>query len=146
LGQDFRILTACCLSIVAALLVVGAVSHGILRHIVQTSPLWIAVALSIRRSAWSKWAALPCFFFWLLLMVAIWLFLLGWAHIVSGTFSLTEIAMTVIVGLASIVGIVRAMGMRGGVRASWATATVLLVAVLQMAAVRLSLLPAIARR
>lgn len=146
MGQDFRILTACCLSIVAALLVVGAVSHGILRHIVQTSPLWIAVALSIRRSAWSKWAALPCFFFWLLLMVAIWLFLLGWAHIVSGTFSLTEIAMTVIVGLASIVGIVRAMGMRGGVRASWATATVLLVAVLQMAAVRLSLLPAIARR
>jgi hypothetical protein len=146
LGQDFRILTACCLSIVAALLVVGAVSHGILRHIVQTSPLWIAVALSIRRSAWSKWAALPCFFFWLLLMVAIWLFLLGWAHIVSGTFSLTEIAMTVIVGLASIVGIVRAMGMRGGVRASWATATVLLVAVLQMAAVRLSLLPAIAHR
>jgi hypothetical protein len=79
-------------------------------------------------------------------MVAIWLFLLGWAHIVAGTFSLTEIAMTVIVGLASIVGIVRAMGMRGGVRASWATATVLLVAVLQMAAVRLSLLPAIARR
>lgn len=146
MGQDFRILTACCLSIVAALLVVGAVSHGILRHIVQTSPLWIAVALSIRRSAWSKWAALPCFFFWLLLMVAIWLFLLGWAHIVSGTFSLTEIAMTVIVGLASIVGIVRAMGMRGGVRASWATATVLLVAVLQMAAVRLSLLPAIAHR
>jgi hypothetical protein len=52
----------------------------------------------------------------------------------------------VIVGLASIVGIVRAMGMRGGVRAAWATATVLLVAVLQMAAVRLSLLPAIARR
>ena len=83
------------MSIIAALLVVGAVSHGIIRHIVQTSSLWIAIFLGIRRSGWSKWA---CFFFWLLLMTAMWLFLLGWARIVSGTFSTTETAMTLIVG------------------------------------------------
>jgi hypothetical protein len=50
------------------------------------------IALGIRRSGWIKWAALPCFFFWLMLMILIWLFLLGWARIVSGTFSPTEIA------------------------------------------------------
>jgi len=146
LERDFRILTVCCVSIIAALLVVGAVSHGVLRHIVQTSPLWIAVVLGIRRSGWIKRAALPCFFFWLMLMILIWLFLLGWARIVSGTFAPTEIAMTVIVGLAAVVGIVRALSLRASVGAWSAIATVLLVAVLQVAALRLSLLPAIAHR
>jgi hypothetical protein len=146
LERDFRILVACCVSIIAALLVVGAVSHGVLRHIVQTSPLWIAIVLGTRRSGSIKWAALPCFVFWLILMILIWLFLLGWARIISGTFSSTEIAMTLIVGLASVVGIVRALNLRAGVGAWSAIATVLLVAVLQVTAFRLSLLPAIAHR
>jgi len=144
--RRFRILTACCVSIIAALLVVGAVSHGVLRHIVQTSPLWIATVSGIRRSGWSKWSALPCFVFWFLLMSAIWMFLLGWARFVSGTFSSTEIAMTVIVGLASVVGIATAVGIRGGVSLWSATGIVLLVALLQLTAFRLSLLPAIAHR
>jgi len=144
--KDFRVLMGCCFAVIAALLVVGSVSHGVIRHIVQTSPLWIAIVLSVRRSLWSKWAALPCFAFWLLLMVAIWLFLLGWARIVSGSFSPTEIAMTVIVGVASILGILRAVGIRSGVQAWSATAMVLLVTVLQVVAFRISLLPAIAHR
>jgi hypothetical protein len=144
--NNFPVLTVCCLCIIVALLVVGAVSHGVTRHIVQTSPLWIAISLSIRRSGLSKWAALPCFVFWLLVMGAIWLYLLGWAQIVSGTFSPTEIAMTLIVGLASMVGIVRALTVRSGVGAWSATSVVLLVAVLQVTAFRLSLLPAIAHR
>ena len=142
----YRILTLCCIAMIAALLVVGAVSHGVLRHIVQTSPLWIAILLGIRRSPWTKWAALPCFVLWLLLMTTIWLFLLGWARIISGTFSPTEIAMTLIVGLASIVGIVAAVCIRSAVRALPATAVVLLVALLQVAALRISFLPKIARR
>ena len=146
LQRDFRILTVCCVSIIAALLVVGAVSHGVVRHIVQTSPLWIAIVLSVRGSGWSKWAALPCFFFWLLLMTAIWLFLLGWARIVSGTFSSTEIAMTLIVGLASITGIVRALGMSSGIHAGWGAGALLLVGGLQVMALRLSFLPTIANR
>ncbi len=144
--RRFRILTTCCVSIIVALLVVGAVSHGVLRHIVQTSPLWIAIVSGIRRSGLSKWAALPCFVFWFLLMSAIWMFLLGWARFVSGTFSPTEIAMTMIVGLASIVGIVTAVRIRAGVSLWSATGIVLLVAALQLAAFRLSLLPAIAHR
>jgi len=144
--KDFRFLIGCCIAIIAALLVVGALSSGVIRHVVQTSPLWIVIALGARRSSWSKWAALPCFAFWFLLMTAIWLFLLGWARIVSGTFSATEIAMTIIVGLASLVGIVRALGMRTGVRPSLAAATVLVLTVLQIAALRVSLLPTIAHR
>lgn len=144
--RDFRTLIGCGLLIIAALLVVGAVSHGVIRHIAQTCLLWIGIVLSFRRSGLSKWAVLPCYVFWLLLMIAIWLFLLGWAHIVSGTFSPTEIAMTVVVGLAAIVGIVKAVSMRSGVRAWIGVAIVLLVAVLQLAAFRLSLLPQIAHR
>ncbi len=36
-----------------------------IRHIVQTYPLWIAIVLAARNSALTKWAALPCFVFWL---------------------------------------------------------------------------------
>jgi hypothetical protein len=144
--SGYRMLVGCCLVIIAALLVVGAVSHGVIRHIVQTSPIWTVIVLGARHSSFTKWAALPCYVFWLLVMAAIWLFLLGWARIVSGTFSPTEIAMTVIVGLASTIGIVRAIGVKSGVRAWPATATTLLLALLQIAAFRLSLLPQIAHR
>jgi hypothetical protein len=146
MGKDSRILTGCCLAMIAALLVVGAVSHGVLRHIVQTSPLWITIVLGIRRSASTKWAALPCFVFWLLLMTAIWLYLLGWARFLSGTFSPTEIAMTLVVGLAAMAGIVKTVGMSSSIRAGSATVTVLFVAVFQVAVFRLSFLPQIAHR
>ena len=142
-----RVPVICCVLIIAALLVVGTVSHGVIRHIVQTSPLWIAIVLGVRNSAFTRWAALPCFVFWLALMTAIWLYLLGWAHLISGTFSPTEIAMTIIVGAASVVGIVNAATSKSsGVRAIAAIATLSLVLVLQIAALRVSLLPQIAHR
>ena len=144
--RDFRLLVICCVTMIAALLVVGAVSHGVVRHIVQTSPLWIAIVLGVRRSPWSKWAALPCFAFWLVLMMAIWLYLLGWARLVTGHFSPTEIAMTMIVAIASLTGIVAGFVTRSGVLGLRAAAVVVPVAVLQVTALRLSLLPAIAHR
>ena len=146
MGREFGILTGCCVAIIGALLVVGWVSHGVIRHIVQTSPLWIPILFSLNRSGLSKWAALPCFVFWLLIMTAIWLYLLGWAHLLSGTFSPTEIAMTLVVGFASAVGILRAAGIRSGVRAGAAVLTALLVAVFQLVAFRLSFLPQIVHR
>ncbi|HXX15147.1 MAG TPA: hypothetical protein VEJ47_09625 [Candidatus Eremiobacteraceae bacterium] len=142
--KDLRVLILCCVAAIAALLVVGVVSHGVLRHIVQTSPLWIGVVLGLRGSDLTKWATLPCFVFWLLVMVAIWLFLLGWARIVSGTFSSTEIAMTVVVGAASIAGIIKAAKVRSGVGLWPAIATGALLAVIQVVAFRVSMLPHIA--
>jgi hypothetical protein len=131
--RHFRLLIGCSMAIIAALLVVGAVSAGIIRHIVQRSALWIVIALAARRSGWGKWAALPCYVFWFLLMAAIWLFLLGWAKIVSGTFSPIEITMTVIVGLASVVGFVTAIRTKTNTSVWKSPGTVLFVAAVQLA-------------
>lgn len=142
-----NLLVACCCVVVAALLVVGAVSHGILRHIVQTCPIWIAVTLAARNSPLVKWAAIPCFLFWLYIMTVIWLFLLGWAHWVSGTFSPVEIAMSIVVACASIVGMVAAVRSKAtGAGVARIVTTLLLVAILQLGMFRLSLLPQIAHR
>src|SRR5438477_9370942 len=87
------------LAILVALYVVGAVSvpPGSLRHEVQTLPLWFAIIAGLERNQLAKWAALPCLIFWLTIMIFIWLFLLGWARIVTGHFPPVEIAMTLIV-------------------------------------------------
>src|ERR1700690_100420 len=97
---------ACCsLPVLAALYVVGAVSNGSLRHEVQTLPLWFPIVLGFRQRELAKWAAVPCLVFWLAIVVLIWLFLLGWARIVTGHYSAVEIAMTLAIGLASVWGI-----------------------------------------
>jgi hypothetical protein len=98
----------CSLVILITLYVVGAVSitPGSLRHEVQTSPLWVPIVAGLQQKRLAKWAALPCFVFWLAVMIAIWLFLLGCARIVAGRFLPTEIAMTLVIGAASSVGIV----------------------------------------
>jgi len=135
----------CSLTVLVALYVVGAVSNGSLRHEVQTLPLWVPIVLGFRQQPTAKWAAIPCFIIWLALMTFIWLFLLGWARIISGHFSPTEIIMTVVVGTASITGL--------GVSFRWATAlswgkglaVAALLFVLQLAALRISFTPYIAR-
>ena len=53
---------------------------------------------------------------WLMIMLFIWLFLLGWARIVSGTFNLIEIAMTFMIGAASVAGIVVGLRWRTAIR------------------------------
>jgi hypothetical protein len=65
---------------------------------------------------------------------------------VSGRFSPTEIAMTVVIGVAAIVGMAASARWRTSVRWSTAAATFVLFAALQALAMRLSLIPYIARR
>jgi hypothetical protein len=130
--------------LIGALYVVGIVSNGMVRHAVQTAPVWPTVALGARRSLWSKWTALPCFLFWLFLMMLIWLSLLGWVHVISGTFSPIEIAMTLIVGIFSVVGIVLSMQIRTDTRAINAALLFLFMVIVQLVAVRISFLPALA--
>ncbi len=134
----------CSLLILVALYVVGAVSHGSLRHEVQTLPLWAPIVAGFNRRGFARWCALPCFLFWLVIMVLIWLFLLGWAHVVSGHFSPIEIAMTVLIGLASASGATLSLA-----RARWSLsgfALIVAFAVLQILAFRISLLPGIAHQ
>jgi hypothetical protein len=138
-------IAVCSLLIIAALVLgVGIVSHGILRHVVQTAPLWPAVVLGLGRRDTAKWFALPGFAFWLLIMVFIWLFLLGWARIVSGTFTPVEITMTIVCGIASIAGIASALRQRTATNPAAAAALLALSSVLQYVALRISFLPGIA--
>ena len=136
----------CSLSILIALYVVGAVSNGSLRHGVQTLPLWFPIVLGFRQRDVAKWMALPCLIFWLAIMVFIWLFLLGWARIVSGHFSPVEIAMTLIIGAACLTGLGVTLRWRTKVPRATAVAMVMLFAAFQLAAFRISLIPYIARR
>jgi hypothetical protein len=134
----------CSLATLVALYVVGAVSSGSLRHEVQTLPLWFPIVLGFRERDLAKWAALPCFLIWLALMTFIWLFLLGWARILSGHFSPIEIAMTLVVGVACAVGIAASFRWPTSVSAGKAGATVALFALLQIVVLRVSFIPYIA--
>jgi hypothetical protein len=136
----------CCAAIIAALYVVGLVSGTELRHAVQTAPIWIGVALGLRRSAFARWFALPFFLFWLLVAVLIWLFLLGIARIVSGHFTPTEVAMTIVMAVASVIGIVSALTSRKRTGALAAIGLFVVGAALQFVAFRISVLPGIANR
>src|SRR6267154_2997999 len=99
-------IAVCCFVIIVALVVgVGLAAGLVLRHAVQTLPLWIGVLAGARRSRAVGWIGLPMFLFWLVLMSLIWLYLLGIARVVTGHFSPMEIAMTIVVGAAAIVGI-----------------------------------------
>jgi hypothetical protein len=124
--------------------VVGAVSDGSLRHEVQTLPLWFPIVLGFRQRELAKWCALPCLIFWLVIMTLIWLFLFGWARIVSGHFTPPEIAMTVVVGAACLCGIGVSLGWRTDVPRLTAWVVGVVFGVLQLLAFRLSLLPSIA--
>jgi hypothetical protein len=142
--NQLRWIGASSLTILIALYIVGAVSHGSLRHEIQTLPLWCPILLGFNRKDLARWCALPCLGFWLFCMTLIWLFLLGWSNIISGQFSPIEIAMTVIVGAASFAGLASSIR-----RIRWSTAGFLLAilfAILQVAAFRISMLPAIAHQ
>lgn len=143
-----KIVGFCSLAVLVALYVVGAVSvpPGSLRHQVQTLPLWFPIVLGFQNKTLAKWTALPCLIFWLTVMIFIWLFLLGWAHIVRGHFFPTEIAMTLVIGAASIVGIGSCFRWRTAVRPVIASGVFLLFAALQYLAFKLSLIPYVAGR
>ena len=137
----------CSLAIIVSLVLgVGLVSHGVLRHIVQTLPLWLGVVFGFRRSPSAGWLALPSFLFWFVLMVFIWLFLLKIARIVTGTFTPIEIAMTLIVAAASAIGTATFFRIRSSLSALSAATIFVVMASLQWLCFRLSLLPSIAHR
>jgi len=140
-----KIIGYCALITLVALYIVGAVSNGVLRHIVQTLPLWVPIVWGLRRREIAKHAALPCFAIWLLLMIFIWLYLLGWARIITGHFAPIEIILTVAIGVASIAGLWTGIRWRTSVSWSRAVSTAAIFAVLQIAALRISFLPSIAK-
>lgn len=137
--QSGKIISACAFAIIVALVVVvGLVSDGVVRHIVQTAPVWIVVVVGWRGASLTKWIALPIFLFWLVIMVLIWLFLLGLSHILHGHFTIAEIAMTIVVGLASLVGIVVSLRTRSQTGAALALVCFVLAGAIQFGFMELS--------
>jgi hypothetical protein len=133
------------LAMLLALYVVGIVSNGVVRHIVQTLPLWFPILLGLHQQEIAKWASLPCFIIWLVLMTLIWLFLLGWANVISGHFTPVEVILTLVIGIASLAGLVA--GFRWRTSLSWGKGLFVaaIFVVLQLVALRISFLPAIAK-
>jgi len=141
-----RILTSCLLGVIVSLLLVGWVSHTPIRHLIQVMPACIIAALAWRGVRWSHAAALPVFLIWMFLMTLIWLYLLKIAGVITGTFSPTEILLTITIAISSIVGIAFVFRGRDGARWSSRLLGFLVGAVFQIAAVWLSFQPAFARR
>ena len=141
------VIAICCLVIIAALVLgVGLATHLVLRHIVQTAPLWISVILGFRHSRMAAWAALPLFLVWLILMALIWLYLLGISNLLSGHFAPVEITMTIIVGAAAIAGIAGFIRFKSSLAPARAVGIFVLMLAIQLACLRVSFLPAIAHR
>lgn len=90
-------------TLTSALLVVGVVSGEIVRHVLQSIPLWPAAALGLSGSKKVVWASLP-FLFWLMVVVLIWAFLAHISDIAAGTYSSVEIIMTLVIALAATAG------------------------------------------
>src|SRR5258708_12712870 len=98
LGQRLVAIALCGLVVILALVVgVGLASNLVVRHIVQTLPLWFGVALGFRRARATGWVALPFFLFWLALMVLIWLYLLEILRLISLHFSPVSLPIPTIV-------------------------------------------------
>jgi len=139
-----RTIAWCALILIAALIVVGIVSNGVLRHIVQIAPAWIVVALGMGNANLAKWAGPPVFAVWLIIMALIWLYLLGIARVITGHFSPIEVGMTVIVGGTSIWGIVNCLRLKNSTGFSTALIVLFLMTAAQVVAIILSTQPAIA--
>jgi len=130
--------------VMGGLLAVGLVSHTPLRHVIQLLPAIAAFVAVARRAAWARFAAMPVFAFWLLIMVGIWLFLLGLARLITGHYSPGEVLLTALIGISSLAG--GGASLRSSAPAGWRRALAAGVgfALLQVGAMWLSLQPAFA--
>jgi len=140
------VLVAALVAIVVALMLVGVVSQTVLRHAIQVVPGVIVLGLALARHRCARFAAIAVFLFWLFIMALIWLYLLGIARVISGQFTRAEVALTLVIGLGSAVGLVAASRVRDSSHWPGRLATFSLAAALQIGAMCLSLQPVIATR
>ncbi|MES2604005.1 MAG: hypothetical protein V4603_03650 [Pseudomonadota bacterium] len=131
------------MAIAIFLLLVGLVSNTLKTHLVQIAPMLLALALYWRFPRLGVLAATPLYLFWLAVMAAIWLFLLGIARFVSGTFSPAEIVLTVLIALAALGGLAYGMKLIGGIPVGARAGVVIGFGALQCIALIVSYLPVV---
>ena len=105
--RDAIFVAICLAGIAVALVLVGAVSDTIPRHLVQIVPLVVAAVLVLSRNSQALYLVVGICAFWAVMMGLIWLYLLGLSGVVSGTYSAVEIALTVVIAVFSVLGILR---------------------------------------
>ena len=143
MSRIISVISLCLIGVILSLLVVAVVSATPLRHAVQLTPVIIALVAIVRRADWGKYAALPLFIFWFVLMLFIWLYLLGIAQVLSGRFTPAEIICTVVIGVCCVCGVVASL--RGPLLVSRTSSVLLFIvfAAFQVAAMWLSFRPSI---
>ena len=134
-----------CLVIAVSLLLVGVVSGTMLRHAVQIAPALVAAALAWRKPRWGAAAALPVFATWIVIPVLIWMFLLGIARFVTGTFTPVEIFLTLVMAAASLAGAIAAVRLLRGASLALSAALFVTFAGLQLEAMSISSRSSISR-
>jgi hypothetical protein len=139
------VVAACLGGVIVSLLLVGAVGATPIRHLIQVTPAIIALVAVGRRVRWAPYAALPLFAFWLFIMIAIWLYLLGLARIITGHFTPAEIALTLINGAACLWGLPASVRTKPAASGLARLVASTLFLILQVAAMWASLRPAFAR-
>ena len=140
------VLAAALLAVIVALMLVGVVSGTLIRHAIQVVPGVVVLGLGFARIRCARFAAIAVFLFWLFIMALIWLYLLGIANGISGHFTRTEVALTLVIGLGSAVGLVAASRVRDSSRWPGRLAAFAAAAALQVGAMWLSLQPVVATR
>jgi hypothetical protein len=132
-------------SVAAALISVGVVSGTVRTHFIQITPLVLLLALRPRAEAWGSAATSALLAWWLVTMAGIWLFLLGLSRFLTGTFSATEILLTIVIGVACLFGL---FGIRRGeaIPLTREVLTIVLAAGLQSVVLWLSYQPVVIRR
>lgn len=141
-----RWVARCLAGLVVALVLIGLVSGTPLRHLIQVIPAVFLLAAIAGRVPWASWAALPLFAFWFLIVLGIWLWLLGLANIITGHFTVPEVALTVVIGLCSVVGVVGAVRSLSHVGKLGLCLAFLSFAALQVIAMWFSLQPLVSER
>ena len=106
-GSAKQVVRACLIGLLLALLLVGAVSGTLLRHVVQILPIVAALVVLQRRPAWGAYAAFPILVFWIFIVLLIWLFLLGLSRIANGHYTLIEIVSTFLMAGFCVIGVTR---------------------------------------
>jgi hypothetical protein len=145
-GSAKQVLRACLIGLLLALLLVGAVSGTILRHIVQILPIVAALVVLQRRPAWGAYAAFPILVFWIFIVALIWLFLLGLSRIANGHYTLIEIVSTFLMAGFCVIGVTRTIPLGRDLSTLARAGMFVVFAAMQFAAMWVSFLKPIANR
>jgi hypothetical protein len=141
-----RVVLGCLTGLAIALLLVGIVSGTFLRHIVQILPIAMAAGVLTRRPDWGAYAAVPIFVFWIFIVVMIWLFLLGLSQVANGHYTAIEVISTSLIAGFSGAGVIKSIPLGRSLPVIRRVFTVILFAVVQVAAMWVSFLRPIANR